>query len=904
MEPDRPWQALELDRGLPGAAVRGKRALSAEAARRLAETGPNELKHRPPRSLLAIFISQFKNFLIYLLIVAMLISLLLGEVADAGIIAAIVLLNAALGAYQELQAEQSLESLRQYQVSESHVIREGHKVRIKAAEIVPGDIIEIEAGDRVPADARVVLAAHFTVDESALTGESESSAKKPGRLSENIAVGDMDNMVFAGTTALDGRCRALVVRTGMSTEIGRIAGMVEAGVKRETPVQQSINRAGMAFGVTAIAACLIIFVVGIGEGKAMFDMFLVAVSLAVAAIPEGLPATITIIFALGVQRMARRKAIVRKLAAVETLGSTDVICSDKTGTLTQNVIVVRQIVTPAGSYDVTGTGYSAEGSFLAGVQEADVKADHSLQELLWAGVLCNNATYEKIGDRLIVTGDSTEVALLVACAKAGLHKVLLEDSCPRQIEVPFSAETRFMLTANACDRHYIAYAKGAPEIILGRCATVVVQGRSEPLTDEQRRRFLGDNEAMAGRGMRILAFARKTMNGQAPGDIADLETGMTFLGLAGMIDPPRPEARESVARCHSAGINVVMITGDQAATAMSIARDIGIAGPGAEVVTGAELNAMADEELRRRVEAIKVYARASPEQKLRIVNALQDRGHVVAMTGDGVNDAPALKNADIGVSMGLNGTDVAREASDMVLADDNFATIVSAVEEGRNIYDNVRKTVKFLFSGNIGEVLTVLLGILLNFPLPLLAIQILWVNLITDSLPALALGMEPPDPDLMKRRPRRSGEGIIDRLMAADLALIGLVIGLGTLGIFWWLLPSGEVYARTMAFTTLVVFQLWNVIGCKAAGRTAFSRTTFDNPYIWAAIVASFALLAIIMYVPLLRDMFSIVPLTAQDWAVVIVLTLPVLIVIELRKVLTRLATRADGENGTRIKTR
>jgi P-type Ca2+ transporter type 2C len=903
VEPDRPWQALELTEVFR-LLRSGENGLSpAEAARRLAEAGPNELKRKPPRSLLAIFISQFKNFLIYILIAALLISLVIREVVDAGIIAAIVILNGILGAYQELQAEHSLESLQQYQVSEAHVIRDGHKVRIRAAEIVPGDVIEIEAGDRVPADARIIQAVHFSVDESALTGESESSAKKPDRLPENVAVGDMDNMVFAGTTAVDGRCRAIVIRTGMDTELGRIAGLVEAGVKRETPVQVSINRVGMAFGVIAIVACLIIFVAGISEGKALFDMFLVAVSLAVAAIPEGLPATITIIFALGVQRMARRKAIVRKLAAVETLGSTDVICSDKTGTLTQNVIVVRQIVTPGGTFDVTGTGYVAEGLFLIDGQKADLKADHSLQELLRAGVLCNNATYEKIGDRLIITGDSTEVALLVAGAKADLHRVLLEDSCPRQIEVPFSAETRFMLTANACDHHYIAYAKGAPEVILGRCKSVVIHGRSEPLTDGLRIRFMGENEAMAGRGMRVLAFARKAVDGPAPGSIADLETGMTFLGFAGMIDPPRPEARESVARCHSAGISVVMITGDQAATALSIARDIGIVDGSAGVVTGAELNAMADEELRSRVEDIRVYARASPEQKLRIVNALQDLDHVVAMTGDGVNDAPALKNADIGVSMGINGTDVARDASDMVLADDNFATIVSAVEEGRNIYDNVRKTIKFLFSSNIGEVLTLLLGIMLNLPLPLLAVQILWVNLITDSLPALALGMEPPDRDLMKRRPRRSSEGIINKVMAADLALIGIVIGLGTLGIFWWLLPSGEVYARTMAFVTLVVFQLWNVLGCKSVERSALSRSTFNNPYIWAAIGVSFALLAVIMYLPFLRDLFDIVPLSAQDWALVLVWTLPVLLVVELRKLLTWLASRPGSRDSSRRKT-
>jgi Ca2+-transporting ATPase len=904
VEPDRPWHSLELAE-VYRLFRSGENGLSSgEAARQLAVTGPNELKRKLPRSVFNIFISQFKNFLIYVLIAAMLISLLIGEVVDAGIIAAIVILNAVLGAYQELQAEQSLESLQKYQVSEAHVIRGGHKVRIRAAEIVPGDVIELEAGDRVPADARVTRASHCSVDESPLTGESEPDAKVPGILPENVTIGDMENMIFTGTTLVDGRCRAIVVRTGMNTEIGRIAGMVDSGVKRETPVQMSINRAGIAFGIAAIVACILIFVTGIIEGKALFDMFLVAVSLAVAAIPEGLPATITIIFALGVQRMARRKAIVRRLSAVETLGSTDVICSDKTGTLTQNVIVVRRIVTPENAFEVAGTGYSAEGGFAAGGKTTDIKADPGLEELLRAGVLCNNATYEMIGDKLIITGDSTEVALLVAGAKAGMQKILLEDVCPRQIEVPFSAETRFMMTVNRCDGRNIAYAKGAPEVILDHCTSIRKGNTAEPITDETRRHFLTDNEAMAAQGMRVLAFALKAVPGTGLENIAGLESGMTFLGLAGMIDPPRPEARQSVELCRSAGINVVMITGDQALTAASIARDIGIIDGNGEVVTGAELNAMSDEELPRRVESIKVYARASPEQKLRIVRALQSRDHVVAMTGDGVNDAPALKNADIGVSMGINGTDVAREASDMVLADDNFATIVSAVEEGRNIYNNVRKTVKFLFSGNIGEVLTVLLGIMLNLPLPLLAIQILWVNLITDSLPALSLSMEPPDTGLMERRPRRRSEGIINRMMVVDLALIGLTIGLGTLGVFWWLMPEGEVYARTMAFTALIVFQLWNVLSCKAGERSALTWAAFNNIYVWAAIVISFFLLTIIMYVPFLQDMFKIVPLTVQDWALIVVLTLPVLAIIELRKVATRLVSGTGSEDSSRRKTR
>ncbi|HUL61995.1 MAG TPA: HAD-IC family P-type ATPase, partial [Methanocella sp.] len=464
MEPDRPWHALGIDEAYQLLRSGPDGLDAAEAARRLVEAGPNELRREPPKPIWRIFLSQFRNVLIYVLIAAMLVSLLIGEEVDAVIIAAIVVLNAALGAYQEYQAEQSLESLRKYRVSEAYVVRNGHKVRVPAAELVPGDVIDLEAGDRVPADARVIRATHCAVDESALTGEPEPSAKAPGRLPENVAIGDMDDLVFAGTTVVDGRCSALVVRTGMATEIGRIARLVESGVKRETPVQMSLDRAGTVFGAAAIVACVAIFAVGVAGGRSAFDMFLVSVSLAVAAIPEGLPATITIIFALGVQRMARQKAIVRKLAAVETLGSTDVICSDKTGTLTQNIIVVRRIVTGAGEYEASGNGYSDEGGFASQGRPVSPKDDRGLEELLRAGVLCNNATYERAGDRLVITGDSTEVALLVAGAKAGIHKALLEDDCPRQIEVPFNAAARFMLTANACGPREIAYAKGAPEV--------------------------------------------------------------------------------------------------------------------------------------------------------------------------------------------------------------------------------------------------------------------------------------------------------------------------------------------------------------------------------------------------------------------------------------------------------
>ena len=638
----------------------------------------------------------------------------------------------------------------------------------------------------------------------------------------DIALGDMDNMIFKGTGALDGKVKAIVVGTGMDTEIGRIASLVESGEKRKTPLQDSTDRLGKYFGIAALACCFVVFAGGLLEGRQLYEMFLVAVSLAVAAIPEGLPATITIIMALGVQRMAKRKAVVRKLPAVETLGSTSVICSDKTGTLTQNVIVVKSIVTADSEFRVTGEGYSSEGKFIVQDKEIDPSADPGLQLLLLAGTLCNNATYERLEDRWNILGDSTEVALLATAAKAGLNKTLLEDECPRKFEEPFSTDTRRMITVNRCNGSNFIFAKGAPEVLLDLCEYAYKDGAPEPLEDETKDYYREQNERMAREGMRVLGFAYREIQGEIEAErIGDIESELVFLGLAGMMDPPRPEAKESVRKCAEAGIDVVMITGDQPLTAVAIAREIGIFKEGDLVMTGAKLSEMSDAGLDGMVDHIKVYARTSPEQKLRIVEALQKHGRTVAMTGDGVNDAPALKSADIGIAMGKTGTDVSRQAADLVLTDDNFATIVAAVEEGRAIYENIRKVVKFLFASNLGEVLVLFLGIIFQLPLPLLAIQILWVNLITDSLPALALSMDPAEKGLMRRPPRERAQGLITRTAALDMALIGLTVSLGTLAVFYLYMPHGINFARTMALTVLVVFQMCVALECKSETRLA-----------------------------------------------------------------------------------
>lgn len=884
--PVQPWHALDTEtvvRSL-GSSLEG--LTEKEAAARLIAYGPNELSKEKKASVFALFFRQFRNVLIYLLIAATAISLFLGEVLDAEIIGAIILLNALLGAYQEIQAERSLELLSRYLVQEAYVVRGGKKEKVPASSLVPGDVIEVEAGDYVPADSRILTVAGLAVDESALTGESEPALKSPGLVADEAPVGDRDCMIFAGTIATAGRCKAVVVSTGMRTEIGRIASLVEAGVKRETPVQISIDRLGRLFGLAAVAVCLIIFVAGALEGQRLFDMFLVAVSLAVAAIPEGLPATVTIIFALGVRRMAARKAIVRKLAAVETLGSTSVICSDKTGTLTLNLITVRQIVTASADFEVTGEGYAGTGEFRSA--EADATGNVELKTLLTAGVLCNNATYERSGQELRTLGDSTEVALLAAGAKVGLMKASADGECPRELEIPFSSDSMFMLTVNKCPAGIFAYAKGAPERLLDRCTHLLTSRGVVALTTEERKRFADTNLAMASRGMRVLGFGYKPVEDLESETVARVESELIFVGLAGMIDPPRPEAKRAIAQCMRSGIQVVMITGDQLLTAVSIARELGIVSEGDEAVAGSELVTMTDAELDRKAQRIKVYARTSPEQKLRIIKALQKHDLVVAMTGDGVNDAPALKSADIGVSMGLGGTEVARQASDLVLADDNFATIVTAVEEGRTIYNNVRKTVMFLFSSNLGEVLTIFTGLVLSLPLPLLAIQILWVNLITDSLPAMALGMDPPDRRVMKAPPRPRSEGIITRSMAVDLLILGGAIGFSTVGIFYLYLGKGVAYARTMAFSLLIVLEMWNVLNCKSAGNSILGRRTFDNPYLLAAILVSLVLLLVVLYVPPLQAIFGTVAIGGGDLVVLLIVTLLVAAAVEILKVLKR----------------
>ncbi|MCH7576720.1 MAG: HAD-IC family P-type ATPase, partial [Chloroflexi bacterium] len=717
---------------------------STEAEARRARYGPNVLPETPGRTLLQASVEQFANFLIVLLVAATVLAAAIGEYLDAGTIAAIVILSAVLGVAQEWRSERALQALKGMMAPTARVVRDRRVRELAAPLLVPGDVVLLEVGNYVPADLRLAEAVSLSLDESSLTGESAPVRKDPSLvLPSDTPVPDRRNSAFAGTLVTYGRGVGLVVATGASTEIGRIATLLSTYEKEETPLQRRMSGLGRWLGGAAIAISALIFGIGAATGEELLDMLLIAVSLAVAAVPEGLPAVVTITLALGMQRMARRNALMRRLSAVETLGSATVIASDKTGTLTKGEMTVVSVYLGPEQppVEVGGVGYDPAGDFLRGEETIDPKEDQHLRLLLAAGALCNDARLQEEEGRWRVIGDTTEGALIVLAAKAGLPRQDLERDQPRQSEVPFSPDRRRMTTVHRWGDSLVAYMKGAPDVVLPLCSRRQRGQEVVGLSHEDRDRILAANEGLASRGLRVLALAYRPIERSLPDE--ELEEDLVFLGLAAIQDPPRPEVHEAVALCHQAGILPVMITGDHAATARAIARELEITGPDGAVLTGADLNRVSEQELQEAVGRVRVYARISPEQKVRIVEALRREGHIVAVTGDGVNDAPALKRADIGVAMGISGTDVAKEAADMVITDDNFASIVNAVEEGRTIYDNIKKFVFYLLSSNVGEVLTIFISILIGLPLPLIAVQILWINLITDGAPATALGVEP-----------------------------------------------------------------------------------------------------------------------------------------------------------------
>jgi potassium/sodium efflux P-type ATPase len=895
---------------------------SDEAAARLERHGPNQLDAERPVPPWRRFLSQFADPLIYLLLGAVVVSMIAWLLEDreevpfeAIVILVIVVLNAVLGYVQEARAEQAVAALQRMAAATAGVLRDGRDERVAAVDVVPGDLLILSEGDAVSADARLVEAASLMVAEASLTGESEAVTKGVATLDGPAGIGDRVNMVFDGTAVTRGRGRAVVTATGMKTEMGNIARLLGSTEEERTPLQREVDRIGRTLGIAVIiiAAVVVTAIVLTSEVEGASDLvavLLVGVSLAVAAVPEGLPAILSVVLALGVQRMARKNAIVKKLSSVETLGSASVVCSDKTGTLTKSEMTIEKVVTPSGEVDVTGSGYRPEGELVAdGAPLDDTVLLDEVRLVLAGGSLANDASLRHDGGEWVIQGDPTEAAFLVAEAKIGLTEAR-QKRFDRVGEIPFTSERKLMTTLESDaerEGRIDVVTKGAPDVLLARCSHELVAAEERPLTDARRSELLATVDRLADRALRTLAVAYRPLpDVERPTEDESIERDLVYLGMVGIIDPPRAEARVAIAEAREAGVRIIMITGDHPRTAGRIAGDLGIVGPDARVVTGTEIEELDNEQLRKAVREASVYARVAPEHKLRIVDALQAEQNIVAMTGDGVNDAPALKSADIGVAMGVTGTDVTKEAADMILADDNFATIVTAVREGRAIFANIRKFLRFLLSSNIGEVFTMFFGVVLagligldqvdeTLAVPLLATQILWINLLTDTGPALAMGVDPPPEDVMRRPPRRLTDRVIDRQMWVGILWVGLVMSVVTLAALDLTLPggliegSGEIVeARTMAFTTLVLAQLFNCFNARSDRTSAFSHM-FTNPLLWGAIALSVALQIAVVQIGFLNDAFDTTPLAAEGWLICTVLASIVLWADEAKKVLQRL---------------
>ncbi|MEA1925290.1 MAG: cation-translocating P-type ATPase, partial [Candidatus Altiarchaeota archaeon] len=900
-----------------------------EVGKRLDEYGRNEIKETKSRGSWDMLIDQFRDFLVVILIFAALVSAFIGfvenssdELVESGAILVVVAFIVVVGFIQEYRAEKEMQALKGMVSPIALVVRDGRIMEIDARDLVPGDILQIEAGDRVPADARVIDAIALRLDEAVLTGESLSVSKNHEVVGVDTLLADRKNMVYMASSVTYGKTTAVVSATGMSTELGKIATRIQEIEKEKTPLQKRLDVAGKQIGLIVLVLCATIFFTGLLNGVNIVTIFLTAVSLAVAAVPEGLPAVVTVTLARGMRRMVKRNALIRKLTAVETLGAITVICSDKTGTLTRNEMMVRRLYSGGRAFEVSGEGYAPEGVFSLGGEKIDAPSE-DLGLLLRTGALCNNAHLNKIDGSWEIMGDPTEACLLVSAEKAGLGLNDLKDEYPRIHETPFTSERKRMATVHKTpDGGRVVYVKGAPDVILDLCSHFMDGNEIAKLDSGSRDEILGVSNSFAIDALRVLGFAYRKLGEDESLDGDGLEENLVFVGLEGMIDPPREEIKQSIATCKGAGIRPVMITGDHALTAKAIAGEIGLFEEGDEVVSGHDLEGMDYEELKNRVDEISIYARVDPEHKLNIVNALKEKGHVVAMTGDGVNDAPALKKSDIGVAMGVTGTDVSKEASDMILTDDNFTSIVAAVEEGRGIYDNIVLFIKYLLSCNIGEVLFVFLVVasLMAFgESPLIPLQILWMNLLTDAAPALALGFNPPDPGVMRRKPRDPGEGIINKRNLLSFIGIGVLMTAGTIFLFQSNLPQGMnelnletswgtekleddlMKPRTIAFTTLVMFQMFYVLSCRSKEYSIFRLGLFSNRYLVAAVLFSVLMQVLVVHLTdvlyllgessifyaslfLVWSAFETVPLAVSEWLFIVVVSSTAFIIPELLK--------------------
>lgn len=891
------WHALKTEEALRELKVGDEGLAEKEALKRLIIYGPNELKKKKGKSPISLFLQQFANVLIVILLIAVGLSLFVGEPIDAIIILAIVVASATLGFTQEYRSEKAVEALKRMAAPSAIAIRDGKETKIAANQLVPGDIILLYTGDKVPADGRLIEVHNLKVEEAALTGESSPTDKHTATLPEQTQLNDKNNMVFAGTIIAYGRAKALVTTIGMETEFGKIAQMVQSTTLEKTPLEKRMASVGKLIGLLAVVICVGVAAVGVAvEGRPILEMIIWAVSLAVAAVPEALPAIVTGALAIGMYRMAKVNTIVKRLPAVETLGSTSVICSDKTGTMTKGEMTVQQIYLNGESLKVTGVGYDPQGEFQ--VDGKKIPLSFQMKTLLKNASLCNDSKLEKDThtEKWIIKGDPTEGALLVLAAKADIWKQDLEEQEPRIAEIPFSSERKRMTTMHdQLGKLKIAYMKGAPEIVLEKCGNIMLEGKVQKLTKEKCQEILKAAESMGLEALRNLGFAYKDFPENQSTFDEEIEEDFTFVGIVGMIDPPRSEVKDAISLCRSAGIRVIMITGDHKLTAAAVAKELSLIGENeteTKVLTGAELEAMSEEELVARVEDISIYARVSPEHKTRIVQAWKSKDQIVAMTGDGVNDAPALKMSDIGISMGITGTEVTKEASDMVLSDDNFASIVKAVKEGREIYDNIKKYLTYLLQCNIMEILVMFIAVVSvpylasvfspssdpvavgSASIALTAVQLLWMNLVTDGLPAIALGVDPGDPDLMERKPRKLKESVFSKDVKVYLVVTPILTGsLLLMGYFLhqpWMGKDQLFEARTQLLTAMILIELAIALSARSLKYSVFKVGVFKNKFLWAALLSSFALQLVILYVPDIQNIFDVNTPQTVDWAMAI----------------------------------
>ncbi|WP_317135846.1 cation-translocating P-type ATPase [Methanochimaera problematica] len=869
-----------------------------EREKRIGLYGHNEIKEEDKKSPVYIFFKQFRSVLIGILIIAAFVSLIVGEIIDFFAIILIVLLNAILGFFQEWQAEQAIAALKQMLGLKSFVLKNGIETEISASDIVPGDIVVLQSGRKVPADLIIISATTLDIDEAALTGESVAQEKFPGITDEDTPLSKRTNMAYMGTTVTNGRGTGIVVATGMNTEFGEIAELTESIVDDQTPLARSLDTLGKNISVISVIVAFLIVMLGIIQQRELIEMFMTAISLAVAVIPEGLPAVVTLTLAIGIKNMYKKRCLIRHLSASETLGSVSVICTDKTGTLTKNEMTLTKIYVPENTFEVTGSGYDPKGDFFLKGGEIDPISYPDLSRILKAGLMCNHAILSKENNEWKIVGTPTEGALVVAAHKAWIPEYELPIQSIQK-EFSFDSSRKRMTTVYKEETGFFAYTKGAPEFILSLCTGQISNGEEIPISEKEKEHYKDIYESLASEGLRVLAIAYRNLGSEIYQTAEETEKDLIFLGFAGIMDPPREEVKESLDICKSAGVDVILITGDSAMTAKAVADGVGLESNG--VLKGQEIDTLDDDSLAEKLKSVKILARVTAEHKLRIIEILNNEGHIVAMTGDGVNDAPALKKANVGIAMGIKGTDVAKESSDIILIDDNFESIVEGIHEGRREYDNIQKFTRYLLSSNVGEVIAISAGMIMNLPLILMPLQILWINLVTDGISALSIGLEPAEKDIMQQKPKNPDEKLLNQSAVTIIFSIGAFIGLTTVFLFICCLNNDVARGRTLAFTGIIVFELINVLNFRSFRGTLGSIGFLSNPAVIIAIAASLIIQVIVVYHPFFQALLKTVPLLATDWILIFLLGLPLLLAGELYKYLRTRSSQKEKSHTTGI---